>query len=91
MLLLPLKIRVIKKKLGTRDKKKSRRNFKKARTCLIQVQKHQGKKFIEILKIKILKKIIKCQSPRNSNQKISSKRKISKLKFYDKIKFSIKF
>jgi hypothetical protein len=42
--------------------KNSRKNFKKARRDLIQAHKHQGKEeFIEILKIKILKKN-KCQA-----------------------------
>jgi hypothetical protein len=57
-----------------------------------KLYKSQGKKFIKILKkIKIFKKKIKRQNSINSNQKTSLKFKISKLKFYGKIKFSIKF
>jgi hypothetical protein len=67
---LPLKIRGIKKQLGTKDSK-IQGEILKTRIGLIQVQKHQEKKknSVKCSKIKILKKRIKCQSSTNSNRK----------------------
>jgi hypothetical protein len=58
---LPLKIRGIKKKLGTKDSK-IQGEILKAQRDLIKVQKHQEKKknSMKCSKIKILKKRIKC-------------------------------
>jgi hypothetical protein len=67
---LPLKIRRIKKQIGTKDSK-IQGEILKARIGLIQVQKHQEKKktSVKCSKIKILKKKIKCRRSANSNRK----------------------
>jgi hypothetical protein len=67
---LPLKIRGIKKKLGTKDSK-IQGEILKAQRDLIKVQKHQEKKknSMKCSKIKILKKRIKCRRSTNSNRK----------------------
>jgi hypothetical protein len=59
---LPLKIRGIKKQLGIKDLK-FEGEILKARRCLIQVQKHQGKKIIHrnAQKIKFLRKELNAE------------------------------